>query len=375
MTVQDTELTRSGHSINPDTRAALEELFAGLGTDRIEHLTFFASPEHDREIIAEVLRERAPGLATGCTTAGEIGPKGYCRDGMVVEAVLPGRLATHRFSFENVRDAAPDIYREARAEFDRRRAYPERKLREDCFGVLLVDGLSQCEERVVAALWDQFDGMPIVGGSAGDNWQFRAAPVFAGDRFLERGAALVIFEMGGTPFRTFRLQDFKPISAQMVVTNAAPDERIIYEIDGEPAFDVYAREIGLPSHKISDDVFSQYSLLTQIGGEDYIRSVRGVEGGGLSLHAAIDIGVVIRLGKSDETIATLAEQFGAAEPRTNASCMVFDCVHRQLELRRQGTLERAAEILGGLGAVGFSTYGEFADSVHVNQTMTGVCIG
>ena len=46
-----------------------------------------------------------------------------------------------------------------------------------------------------------------------------------------------------------------------------------------------------------------------------------------------------------------------------------------LELDQKGTKERAAELMAANNVIGFSTYGEQYNAMHVNQTLTGVAIG
>ena len=53
----------------------------------------------------------------------------------------------------------------------------------------------------------------------------------------------------------------------------------------------------------------------------------------------------------------------------------FDCVCRRLELEASGLAPRVGAFFAERRVVGFSTYGEQFNAVHVNQTFTGVAIG
>jgi len=54
------------------------------------------------------------------------------------------------------------------------------------FGLLLVDGLSMLEEQVIASLYNQLGNVPLVGGSAGDDLQFRKSQVYWDGQFLDK---------------------------------------------------------------------------------------------------------------------------------------------------------------------------------------------
>jgi len=53
----------------------------------------------------------------------------------------------------------------------------------------------------------------------------------------------------------------------------------------------------------------------------------------------------------------------------------FDCILRRLEAQEKKIGNDVRKALEGLNFVGFSTYGEQFNAVHVNQTLTGVAIG
>ena len=52
-----------------------------------------------------------------------------------------------------------------------------------------------------------------------------------------------------------------------------------------------------------------------------------------------------------------------------------DCILRRLEMERKEVKSAISDILLRNKVVGFSTYGEQYNSMHVNQTFTGVAIG
>jgi hypothetical protein len=53
----------------------------------------------------------------------------------------------------------------------------------------------------------------------------------------------------------------------------------------------------------------------------------------------------------------------------------FDCLFRKLEIMEKGIAGKVSDLLKNKNFIGFSTYGEQFNSIHVNQTLTGVVIG
>jgi hypothetical protein len=52
--------------------------------------------------------------------------------------------------------------------------------------------------------------------------------------------------------------------------------------------------------------------------------------------------------------------------------LVFDCVLRRLECEQHGLTDRVGALLAAHRAVGFSTYGEQFNGMHMNQTLVAV---
>jgi hypothetical protein len=55
--------------------------------------------------------------------------------------------------------------------------------------------------------------------------------------------------------------------------------------------------------------------------------------------------------------------------------IAFDCILRGLELDQHGLRAAAGRLMDNNRAVGFSTYGEQYEAMHVNQTLCGIAIG
>ncbi|MCA9297725.1 MAG: FIST C-terminal domain-containing protein, partial [Phycisphaerales bacterium] len=118
--------------------------------------------------------------------------------------------------------------------------------------------------------------------------------------------------------------------------------------------------------------------LLRIGGEDYVRAIQAShEDGSLTFFCAIDQGLVLRVGGGESLPVRLANEMCHLESALGELSLVigFDCILRRLEVLNRGQREDVQRVLSKTPFVGFSTYGEQFNGIHVNQTLTGVAIG
>ena len=248
---------------------------------------------------------------------------------------------------------------------------------EHCFAFMLVHGLSMREEALVSSLYVAMDGISLFGGSAGDNLDFGETLVFHGARFVAHAAVVALLRTK-LPFEVFRTQHFDETEARMVITEADPLTRFVTEINGAPAADEYARAGGRELGELTPQVFATYPVLLRVGGETYVRSIAKVnDDGALSFFCAIEPGTVLTVAKGGDLVATLEEQLEAVRSRVGPPLLTMgcDCILRSLETQRDELREQVADVLERFETVGFATYGEQFNAMHVNQTFTGVMSG
>jgi hypothetical protein len=152
----------------------------------------------------------------------------------------------------------------------------------------------------------------------------------------------------------------------------------VKEIDGLPAARAYAERLGIARERLDAAVWSQYPLLLRIGGDHYVRSVQRVNpDGSMAFFCAIAEGLVLTVGEVLDPVASLERGLrevtqALGEPSLVVGC---DCILRRLEQERRRVDGRVGEVLAAHRVVGFSTYGEQFDALHLNQTFTGVALG
>lgn len=363
-------MIRRGGSCAPDAERAVAELADQLGAAELNALIFFCAPSYDLEVLGRAIQARFDCPVVGCTTAGEIlAPMGYLDHSLVgvgfatPEISLVPRFIPALADFADARDAALEL--------------PPVGPDEKQFGLLLVDGLSLLEERVVAKVHQHFRGGALVGGSAGDNLNFGHTHLYHAGRFHEQAALVAVFNTT-LPFKTFQFQHFEPTETKLVITEAEVATRTVTEINGRPAAEEYARIVGLTLNELSPVVFAAHPVMLRIGGEYYVRSIQKVNpDGSLTFFCAIEIGLVLTLATSRSLPDRLESQLAGLARELPGLQLILgcDCILRRLELRQRQEFARIAEVLAPHPFVGFSTYGEQFGGIHVNQTLTGLAIG
>lgn len=356
----------------------MQELHAAIAMRDPALTIFYCAPDYDRDELANAMRESFPGQVIGCTTAGEISPAGYMRGSLVGVSLAKtiARVAVGRVDDLSAFELA-DGERLARGLLDRLADGGPEPTGRRCFGYMLIDGLSMKEEHVVSAIYRELGDIPLMGGSAGDGERFAETHIYH-DGAFRRGVCVLAIVETDLPFVVFRTQHFVPSLERMVVTEADVPNRIVSEINGEPAGREYARMVGLEVDKLTPLIFATHPVVVQVGGDYYVRSIQKVnDDESLTFFCAIDEGIVLTVARGVDLVANLLETFTAVRQRVGEPQLVLgcDCILRHLELDRREIKDQVAEIFAANRVVGFSTYGEQFHGMHVNQTFTGVALG
>ena len=343
------------------------------------HILVFYSTGHDAADLAAHLTAAFPGVpVSGCSTAGEIAPSGIIDGGVVAIAFPAAHFRVHAGLVEGVGasavERASDAVRELRSKL---RLDGITQSSERVFALLLVDGLSNSEEMVVAAVHWAVDNVQLIGGSAGDGLAFDRTSLIH-DGQVVRDAAVLIMVETSIPFRVFKTQNFEPTTKKLVVTAADTEKRIVYELNAEPAAREYAAAIGLLPDDLGPFSFASHPLVVKIGGDYYCRSIRNMNAdGSLTFFCAIDEGLVFTIAQAQDILSSTAKTLSDVSESLGGISMVlgFDCVLRRLDAENR-QIRHDVEALYRLHNVcGFQTYGEQFNAMHLNQTLTGIAFG
>jgi len=369
---------KQGASQATDAAKAVAELKQQIEQPEMSGVVFFCSSKYDLTALGRELQQAFSCPVVGCTTAGEIlSDNGYTDGGIVGTSLSSSELVLHPYLVENLDQHSEEDAKQLTAVMEKDLQLFKQLTPANMFALLLVDGMSMLEEQTVAALYGVLNGVSLIGGSAGDDLAFKESWVYAEGRFVTNAALLTLFETT-LPYQVFKTQHIEATDERLVITSADAPKRIVYEINGAPAAEEYASVVGVDTSELTPEIFSTHPVMLLIGGEYYVRSIQKAnDDGSLSFYCAIDNGLVLRLGKGAELVSNLREQLDSLSMEIPSIQLILgcDCILRRLEITQKELLADVNSTLKGTHFIGFSTYGEQFNSVHVNQTLTGVALG
>jgi len=167
-----------------------------------------------------------------------------------------------------------------------------------------------------------------------------------------------------------------PSDKKMVITEADPARRVVREIDGRPALEVYSAACGFRKPPRASGDFAPYPLMIRIGGHYYARGMQRIYAdGALEFACALEPGLVVALAKPGDMVARLDDLFTSMRQRIGAPELVIgvDCAARTAFMQREGLTPGIESLLRRNAVTGFSSLGEQFNTVHANNSFT--CLG
>ncbi len=379
MALEQSEGVLSAVSSTKDVEQAAQELARQLIHPYLGFVLFFCSAEYDLESLGRALEQHFGGVSlVGCTSAGEITPQGYGR-GCVVALGFDLRCFSiasalidemERFNLLDAQQLVDGLVRDCRSN-------ELASIKGHSFALTLLDGLSSREELVLGALSAALGSIPHFGGSAGDDNHLTHTHVYHGGRF-HGGAAVVVLFNTWLDFEVFSTHHIQPSAEKLVVTRADSASRRVYELNAAPAAQEYAELIGVPLDALDHRVFAAYPLAVRISDHYYVRSIQQVHDDlSLSFYCAVENGIVLTAMRPGPLLPNLEQLFAGLEQRLGPLLLTIgcDCFLRRLEIDNDGGSLPVSAFLRRQRVIGFNSYGEQFNGMHINQTFTGVAIG
>jgi len=376
--MDETLLALSSHA--GDAGDAVAEIAAGIGDRALAGGLLFCSNRFDRSELARAIAAHMPAIPlVGCSSAGELTARGYDSDSLLFIG-FPAEdfsLAALRFTDLDRIDvpAAQGAIRQLVA--TERHAHGGRDAPLHQVALVFVDGLSHREEVLTMTVQDALGEIQLIGGSSGDGLAFRETGVLHEGVFL-RDAAVIALLSSRRPMHVFWSNHYAPGPAKMVITEADPESRTVYEINSAPAAAEYRRLIGMPEGPLDAHVFAAHPPMVRIGGKYHVRSIQSVNADcSLTFYCAIDTGIVLTIGEPIERIESMERLIGEVTGHVGAIDHVigFDCVLNRLDAEQRQLTQDVSRFYEKHRILGFNTYGEQFHSVHMNQTFSGLAIG
>lgn len=363
-----------------DEQQAASELASSLCHANLGFVLFFCSVEYDLDRLAAALQSQFGDVPmSGCTSCGEITSQGYDH-GSIVAIGFDCRFFTvgqrlierlDQFELGDAQQLTDSLFAECSHGVA---GTPDTR---NTFVLTLMDGLSVSEEMVLATLNAVLGSINCFGGSAGDEYRLSGTYVYSNGRFC-REAAIVMMVSTLLDFEVLSTHHLLPAQEKLVVTDSDPDQRRVYTLNAEPAAQAYARLVGKPVEQLDDVDFACSPLAVRISGNYYARAIQKVNADmSLSFYCAVENGIVLTAMQTGSILEDLESKLGAIENRLGPAWITLgcDCCLRYTQLDAENQVDDASALLRRYGVIGFSTYGEHMDGVHLNHTFTGVVIG
>jgi hypothetical protein len=366
---EETMAVKPVYSMEPSPEKNAAELAAQLSNVSARFILFFASSSFEPAALGAAIQKQFPMAdIIGCTTAGEL----------ISGKVLKDSVVAMAFDAEALEDVAVGVVENLKTEnqvpqvFAAFEKHTGRKMMEldvnQYVGLILIDGLSGAEEKVMDKMGD-LTNILFIGGSAGDDLKFEATYVFANGKAYTDAAVLALLKPK-VGFEVIKTQSFCDMKKVLKATRVNEAERIVYEFDGEPAREAYARAVEMPVEKASSKFMDQpFGLMVEE--EPYVRGLKQFQDDALVFFCHIKEGMELNLLQATDilhdtqaVIEDKKEKLGRISGLIN-----FHCIFRTLQLQQEGQLEEYGKLFADIPMIGFSTYGEQYLG-HINQTST-----
>lgn len=249
---------------------------------------------------------------------------------------------------------------------------------------LLTDGLNLNGSNLVHGFNDVVN-IPITGGMAADGTRFEQTWVIANAPAKQKRIAALGFYGDKLHIGTGCFGGWSEFGTQRIITKSK--DNILYEIDNEPALDLYKRYLGEYANDLPNSGLRfPLSMKESEDDNEIIRTLLGINEEEKSIIFAGNVpeGYLARLMKPNIDLliegAGQAAEIAKIDNGKEALGLVVSCVGRKIVMSQlvDEELEAVAEELGDhVHLTGFYSYGEFAPfkndlkncELH-NQTMT-----
>jgi len=343
----------------------------------IKVIIYFFSIEFEHHQPQRHLKQAFPGAACiGASMIGGWSTRQALETGITVMSLSSDEVEEVYTAFhEGVKEDAARAARTAIIEL-KNKMYNKDINPEEYLGLIFFDGLCLGELIMKEFTQDRNLNLAFVGGAAADDLKFTKTIVGIDNNLSGDGLAVMIMKMK-IPFFFNHYVHCVPASASFTVTKADTMNRMVWEIEGQPAASFYAKQIGVDVKDLDTVAFSKNPFGVINGGNVYVRSPKlVVEGKGLQFYCYIETGAHVHLLKQGDIIANARNSLidaGTHLPKIQGS-ILFNCVLRYLELKELNKLEAFNSVFNKFNLIGFNTYGEELFTHH-NQTLTAVFFG
>ena len=330
-------------------------------------ILFFASSFYPAAEVSKEMADAFPGIHTvGCSSVAEISTGKMGKNSIVAMAWPASSLKFLKIEvLENIQTDT-DVVVKAFQSFEKSLGKPMKFLEPEKYvGMMLIDGLSGCEEKL-NDLVGNLTNVLFVGGSASDDFKFDSTWLFVDGKAYTNAAIFLLMEPANG-YALLKTQSFNTTDKKLTPTKVDEKRRMVVEFNGKPATEAYAEVLGISVDDLAQNL-AEYPVGLVFDEQNFfVRSPMKIEGTSIMFYCAVKEGLELTLLRSDDIVAATRADFQKCD---NLQAAVdFCCSLRTLELSNKNQWQQYSEIFGNVPAIGFGTYGESYIG-HINQTST-----
>jgi hypothetical protein len=365
-------VAQTAYSIKEKPTETVEEILKQFSSITPCTIMFFASAKYDLAQLGNKLQNAYPKAKIfGCSTSGEI----------VTGKMLKNSVVAMAFDKESIADIDIAVVEHVKQEnnvkttLEQFEKYYKQKLSslniDKYVGVILVDGLSGAEEKIMDTLGNLTD-LIFIGGSAGDDLKFKTTHVFANGKAYTDAAVLALLKPT-KGYEILKTQSFKVLDKKLVADKVNEANREVLSFNKMPAVEAYAKATET-TPKLAQDNFMKNPLGLVINNEPYVRSPQQIKKSSMIFYCNIKEGAELALLESADIVKDTDKALKGLLKNGKAAAIInFNCILRTLELEQKNQTAAYGKLFAEMPTVGFSTYGEEYLG-HINQTATMLII-
>ena len=377
---------KTGYSNNKNESLAVQEVLQQVKQVDLKCVVFFVSSHYDQLKFSEAINSYAARddaykdvEFVGCTSAGEFTEQGFMKESVTAMGFASPELAVGVGIGKQISGNPIGAAKKAVEKACFQLGITVDDVNSSNYtGLVLIDGLQSVEEYIMLGVSKIARNLPVAGGSAGDDFDFKKTIIHARGKTYENAMLLLIFKTD-IPIRIVQTSSYLPTTKKLKITKADLDNRIVYEFNGRPAADEYARALGISVEELTADFFMKHPLALSFEDEYYIRSILKVlkEEGALLFFSHITEGMHVTIMQPGQIVQETKDVIKKIQDEMQdiSAIIAFNCIMRYRESERQGNLTQLIKELSIAPLIGFNTYGEQYNGMHVNQTMTLIVFG
>lgn len=376
-----------GHSIDPDSHLAIKEAVdqcqKTLAGDLPKAGILLSAIGFNHQILLDHIHTTFPDIALiGGTTVGEMSSAmGFQEDSLTLMLFCSDEVDIQAGMGANVSvDAIAAAHQSI--------SHVPRSKPKLCYAIgegLGTDGVAMVRGlRTVLG-----DEVPIIGGLAGDDWQFEKTYQFFGHQLLRD--AIVTLTFSGNLLVSCGVETGQhPIGQKGIVTKSTGNT--LHEVDGQSVKVFYERYFGSAPMKLAGGSWGGAVAVFEAGEDNfYVRSPNNQDEatGSIDYFGSIPEQAQIQFTETNtEDLLTAAEKALSKAQATYSgtapdAAFIVSCSSRMKSLgtRTHEEYEIAQKVLGDLPNIGFHAYGEICPlmttgkSYFHNETFTAVLLG